>query len=78
MSDVNIVLSKDGIRELLRSEEVQGMLQERANEIVRRCGGVYDTDVYVGKNRANSSIVTHDSATYHRNLKDNELLKALR
>lgn len=78
MSNVKVILNKDGVIELMKSPEMQALLQERANEIVSRCGGLYETDVYVGKTRANSSIVTHDSATYHRNLKDNELLKALR
>lgn len=62
----------------MKSSEMQALLQEKANEVVSRCGGSYETDVYVGRTRANASIITHDSATYHRNLKDNELLKALR
>lgn len=78
MSKVNVELISSGLIELMKSPEMQEILQEKANEVVSRCGGVYETDIYVGKTRANSSIVTHDSATYHRNLRDNELLKALR
>lgn len=77
MSKVEISLNSQGLIELMKSEEIQGELAKHAQEIVSRCGGVYDTDIYIGKTRANASIVTHDSATYHRNLKDNELLKAL-
>ena len=73
-----VVINKTGINELMKSEEMQKILQEKADEIVRSLSGSYETDTYVGKTRANASIVTHDSATYHRNLKDNELLKALR
>lgn len=75
---VRVVINKTGINELMKSDEMQKMLKEKADDIVRNLGGTYETDTYVGKTRANASIVTHDSATYHRNLKDNELLKALR
>lgn len=78
MANVRVVINMQGIQELRKSSEMQSLLKERADEIVSRCSGIYDTDAYVGKTRANASIVTHDSATYHRNLKNNELLKALR
>lgn len=78
MSSTKVVLNSSGFTELMKSQEVQYYLQQKATDIVNRCGGVYETDIYVGKSRANASIVTHDSATYHRNLKNNELLKALR
>lgn len=77
MSKVKIELLKSGIEELMKSEEIQEVLQSEANEVVGRCAGSYDVDIFVGKTRANSSIITRDSATYHKNLKDNELLKAL-
>lgn len=73
-----VILNKQGVEELLKSAEMQKLLQEQADEIVSRCNGNYETNTYVGKTRANASIITHDSATYHRNLKDNELLRALR
>lgn len=75
---VKLIMNKNGIGELLKGAEMQALLKEKADAIVSRCNGNYETDTYVGKSRANSSIVTHDSATYHRNLKNNELLKALR
>lgn len=78
MSKVDVVLNSNAVTEIMRSSEMQGMLQELASNIVGRCGGSYETDVYVGKSRANASISTRDSATYHRNLKDNELLRALK
>lgn len=78
MNNIEIVLNKSGFMELLKSQEIQDELLSRANEIANRCDGIYDTNVYVGKTRANASIITHDWKTYYRNLKDNELLKALK
>lgn len=75
---IKVEINMAGIRDLRNSEEMQAMLFEKANEIAGRCSGSYETDVRPGKTRANASIITRDSATYHRNLKDNELLKALR
>lgn len=78
MSKTKIVLNSKGITDLLKSQEIQTFLQEKAQDIVSRCSGAYETDVYVGKNRANSSIITRDAATFRKNLKDNELLRALK
>lgn len=76
MSNVKIELLEKGLEELMKSEEIQEELLNQANNIVTRCSGNYETDVYVGKTRANASVVTRDAKTYHKNLKTNELLKA--
>lgn len=78
MAKVEVYINMDGIRELRNSQEVQDMLYQKANEIAARCSGSYETDVRPGKTRANASIITRDYRTYGKNLKDNELLKALR
>lgn len=78
MSEVQIELSDEGIQELLKSEEVQNFLSEQADTIIGRCEGNYEKDARVGKTRANVSIKTTDEHTWRKNLKDNELLRALR
>lgn len=77
MSKTKIVLNSKGLSELMNSAEIQTVLKQCADDVVARCSGSYETDVRTGKTRANSSIITRDSATYRKNLKDNELLKAL-
>lgn len=77
MSDVKVVLNSSGVSELLKSPEIQAVLKEHADRIAQSCSGAYETDVYVGKTRANASIITRDGATYRHNLKTNELLKAI-
>ena len=39
--------------------------------------GYYDANQCIGKTRANVSIITRDKKTFFKNLKDNELLKAI-
>lgn len=77
MSDIQIELNSTGIQELLKSEGVQNFLNEQADAIIGRCDGNYEKDTRIGKNRANVSIKTTDEHTWRKNLKDNELLKAL-
>ena len=77
MSSGNIVLNSAGLIEMMQSNEMIEILQEKADEIVSKCSGNYDTNSYIGQSRANVSIVTHDWRTYHMNLKNNELLKAI-
>ena len=78
MNNVQIELDSAGIQELLKSEEVQQCLTEQAEAIIGRCEGNYETDVHVGKKRANVAIKTTDEHTYWKNLADNELLRALK
>lgn len=78
MSNVKVELNDQGVKELLKSSEIVDYMNQLAGEIIGRCSGAYETDNYNGKSRANVSIKTADSATYHRNIKNNELLKALK
>lgn len=77
MNRVRIQLDIKGVRELLKSEEVASFLQEKSHDIVSRCNkGKYDVNTQV-HNRAVSRVTTADKETYYRNLKNNELLKAM-
>lgn len=77
MNNIKIELNKSGIEALMKSEEIIGEMNEHASNIINRCGGLYEQNSYVGKTRANVSIITRDRATFFKNLKENELLKAL-
>lgn len=71
------LVGKEISNQLLKSEEVKNLLKEKAEEIVARCSGTYEISEHTGAKKSNVSIITKDADTYHRNLKDNELLKAL-
>lgn len=78
MSKVELVLDRDGLMELMKSQEVIGFMKSQANEIVGRCQGNYEIDEWnQGKSRANVSIKTTDRKTLFSNMKTNELLTAL-
>ena len=75
---MKIVLNSAGVREMLKSPEMQALLRERADEIAARAGTGYLTDVFVGKTRANASVFANDEETIRDNLNNDTLLKALR
>ena len=77
MSKPKIELNHSAIRELLRGEDVQNALSSRANSIKSKLGEGYETDIYVGKNRANASIKAESKEAKRDNKKNNTLLKAM-
>lgn len=68
MSKVKIKLNSQGIKEFLRSSQVQTMLNERANRIANKAGG--ENEVYVAATRAVAKVSGDNT--------DNNLLKAVR
>ena len=56
MNNIKVKLNHSGVREVLKSAEMQSLLAERAQAVVNRLGDGYAADPYVGKNRANVSI----------------------
>ena len=74
----NFKLNRRGVAELMKSNEMQSILTEKASGIRNRCGDGYEQDIRVGKNRANAMV---RAATYQArsdNMKNNTILKAVR
>ena len=73
------VLDKKGVGELLRSEDIQSVLNEYGQQVQINTGSAedYQTQVSVGKVRANVVIRCINTASIKDNLKNNTLLKAL-
>lgn len=78
MSKVKIELNSAGVRDMLRSPEMQALLEERAQNVLNSLGVGYDKSLMVGKNRANVSIMVTTYDAYRDNLSNNTILKALR
>lgn len=70
------VLNRSGVSELLKGEEIQGVLDGYASDIQSRAGEGYGKDSYVGKNRANSMVYTDSYEAWKDNMRNNTLLKA--
>ena len=73
------VLDKKGVGELLRSEDIQSVLNAYGQQVQINTGSAedYQTQVSVGKVRANVVIRCINTASIKDNLKNNTLLKAL-
>ncbi|ERK57826.1 hypothetical protein HMPREF1983_00929 [Gemella bergeri ATCC 700627] len=72
------VLNSRGVAELMRSQEMIEILKEKAKTVQEKAGQGYETNVFVGKNRANVSVKTKTRKAARDNNKNNTLLKALR
>lgn len=72
------VLNRKGVSDLLKSQPMQNILLKKAKEIEKRCGSGYVTSVYVGKRRANASVLAKTLEARKDNGKNNTLLKAIK
>ncbi|WP_347005652.1 hypothetical protein [Enterococcus avium] len=78
MAKMKFKLNYDGVGNLLKSAEMQGVLEEKATGIKNRAGEGYAQDVYVGKTRANAMVYADSYKAKRDNKKNNTLLKAVR
>lgn len=76
--NIKITLNTAGVRNLLRSQEMQSTLKEHANAICERAGDGYEISTFMGKNRCNVSVKAKTRKARRDNLKNNTLLKAVR
>lgn len=77
MSKVRVELNSAGIREMLRSEEMQALLGEKAAEIAGRCGSGYESDTHMTPGRAVASVFTDSAEAVKDNLDNNTILRNL-
>lgn len=78
MAKMKFKLNSGGVRELLKSQEMQSVLNEKATGIKNRCGEGYAQDVYVGKTRANAMVSATTYQAKADNLRNNTILKAVK
>lgn len=76
-SKVKVELNREGVRELLRSSEMESLLKELADNARSRLGDGYETDTYTGKTRVNASIRAVTREARRENIETNSLLKSL-
>ena len=78
MSKFDFKLDRAGVKELLKSQEMQAMLAEKASGIRNRCGEGYSNDVRAGKNRAIAMVKADSPEARNDNSENNTLLKAVK
>lgn len=77
-SNVRVVMSDAGSRELLNSRECQEMLLEHARRVRASCPAmIYACDVEPGDVRAHAMVKTVGSRGAEDNARTNRLLKAI-
>lgn len=70
-------LNRAGVRELMQSDQMVGVLESYAQKAAGSLGSGYEVTTMVGKNRANARIAAATSAARRDNLDNNTLLKAV-
>ena len=78
MSKNKFELNRKGVADLMKSSNMQKVLQKHATAIKDRAGSGYEQDIYVGKNRANARVWPNTSQAKSDNSKNNTLLKSVR
>lgn len=77
MSKFKFELNQAGVRALMQSPEMQSILKGQASDAVNRLGSGYDSDIFVGKNRANAMVYADSFKARLENSKENTILKAV-
>lgn len=78
MSKVRFELNRKGVADLMKSSEMQDVLEDYATGIKNRSGVGYEQDMHVGKNRANARVWADTQQAKSDNLKNNTILKSVK
>lgn len=79
MSKGEFVLNKEGVREMLRSDEIKAVCRKYAENMAESLGTAdYGVSDYKGKNRVNVSLRAKSKKAAQDNLDNNTMLKAVR
>ena len=77
MSKLRVKLNRQGVRELLKSQEMMNACSSVAESAYSQLGDGYSLTKHVGKNRVNVSISTRTAESVRENYENNTILKAL-
>lgn len=77
MAKSKLKLNKAGVRELLRSGEMQAECKKYADNALSSLGSGYEVTSMVGKNRANAEVRAESFLARRENSKTNSIAKAV-
>lgn len=72
-----LVLRSEGVKEMLRSQEILDVCVQHATSMGAKLGEGYEVSPYVGKNRVNASVRAVSETARKDTLDNNSLLKAV-
>lgn len=71
-------LNREGVKELMKSKEMQDLISERAEQAVNRLGPGYKSNLNIGKTRVNANVFADSFKAKRENAKNNTILKAVK
>lgn len=74
---MHVVVHRAAIRELLKDDGVVGDLEARGDRIAAAAGRGFETQTWIGKNRARVTVRTGTKKAAAREAQDHVLLRAL-
>lgn len=77
MSNVKFELNHQGVRELLRSDEMMAVCRSCADAARSRLGEGYTVTTFTGRNRVNASVYADTVEARRENAAHNSILKAV-
>lgn len=77
MSSVKFDLDLAGLNELMKSEEMQSILEDASSQVASAAGDGFGHRVGIGSYTAIGNVFAEDKETAKKAYKDNRLLKAL-
>ena len=77
MSKFRFVLNKDGVSELMKSQEMQAILETAGSQKASQAGLGYESEVHVFKKRAVAHVFPGDAESAHDNYENNTLVKVI-
>ncbi len=78
MAKVKFKLNRAGVGQLLKSQEMQNVLNGYASAALGRLGDGYEADSFVGFDRAHATVRAVTPEARKENSENNTLLKAVR
>lgn len=78
MAKLKIELNENGVRELLRSNELKSICTQLATKTQSSLGEGYEVTSYTGKNRVNASIRATTRKTIKEAKENYSIMKALK
>ena len=78
MSKIKFELNSAGVRELLKSAEMQSILDGYAQEAAVRAGEGYNAETHLGQKRAYANVYAETYEAKRDNMDNNTLLKSLK
>ena len=76
MARTQVKLNTKGVQTFLK-QDMQPILKERGSKLLSILPEGYESEIYVGKNRANCTVRATDPKAIQENNKSNTLIKSL-